>query len=222
MAYQSSNNTLPSEIKYSGIENRNFLSPVGFKLSIDKIRGVDFFCQSASIPAVSLDAADTYTRFNKIPQPGDELQYEQLQLSFLIDENLKNWYQVHDWMREIATPKSSKEFEYKRGKLSSDNRNTKPTDLSNISNQWRSDCSLFILSSNYQPVAEFIFRDAWPTSLSTLTFDSSVQDLQYFTAQLTLSYTYYDYYVYEAATATDASMQPTYRLTDRGGTIEGL
>ena len=125
-------------------------------------------------------------------------------------------------MREIATPKSSKEFEYKRGKLSSDNRNTKPTDLSNISNQWRSDCSLFILSSNYQPVAEFIFRDAWPTSLSTLTFDSSVQDLQYFTAQLTLSYTYYDYYVYEAATATDASMQPTYRLTDRGGTIEGL
>ena len=222
MAFQSENRTLPAEMRYSGIENRNFLSPVGFKLSIDKIRGVDFFCQSASIPAIGLGSADTYTRFNKIAQPGDELQYDELQLSFLIDENLKNWYQVHDWMREIATPKSSKEFQYKRGEIASNNKNTKPSDLANVSNQWRSDCSLFILSSNYQPVAEFIFRDAWPTSLSTLTFDTSVQDLQYFTAQITLSYTHYDHYIYDAAEATDASMEANYRTSERGATIEGL
>lgn len=219
MALQSSNQTLPSEIQYSGIENRNFLSPVGFKLSIDKLRGVDFFCQSASIPAINLGVADTYTRFNKIPQPGDELDYQELQLSFLIDENMKNWYQVHDWMREIATPKSSKEFQYKRGEVESDNPNTKPSDLSTVSNQWRSDCSLFILSSNYQPVAEFIFRDAWPTSLSTLNFDASIQDLQYFTAQVSLKYTYYDYYIRDAAEATDASMNATYRVSEQGVTL---
>ena len=222
MAEQSYSNSLPADQSLLGIENRNFLSPVGFRLSIDKLRGVDFFCQAANIPAISLGAAETFTRFNKINQPGDELQYQELELSFLIDENMKNWYQVHDWMREIATPKSSKEFQYKRGEIESDNKNTKPSDLSNISNQWRSDCSLFILSSNYQPVAEFIFRDAWPTSLSTLTFDSSVQDLQYFTAQVSLSYTHYDYYIYDAAEATDASMTANYRTSEKGVSIEGL
>ena len=219
MALSCTNNSLPPYDVNTGIENRNFLSPIGFRFVIDKMRGVDFFCQSATLPSVSLGAVDTFTRFNKIPQPGDELQYGELDIRFLVDENMKNWYQVHDWMREIATPKTSKEFEYKRGEVESLNPNTKPSDLSTVSNQWRSDCSLFILSSNYQPVAEFIFRDAWPTSLSTLNFDASVQDLQYFTAQVSLKYTYYDYYIRDAAEATDASMNATYRISEQGVTL---
>ena len=31
-------------------QNRNFLTPVGFKLDLELFAGVDFFCQSASIP----------------------------------------------------------------------------------------------------------------------------------------------------------------------------
>ena len=62
-------------------------------------------------------------------------------------------------------------------------------------NQWKSDASLFILSSNYRPVAEFVFRDAFPISLTTLNFDSSVPDISYFTAEVVLRYNYYDYYI---------------------------
>ena len=187
MTKQTDNFSLPYEEHNFSIENRNFLSHIGFKFSVERMAGVDFFCQSASIPAISMQAADQPTRFNKIPQPGDELYYQDLYIKFLVDENMKNWYQVHDWMREIATPVSSDEFEYSRGDLRSDvdsfevtkrgpntraNRMRAPL-AGDWANQWMCDCSLFILSSNYRPVAEVIFRNAWPSSLTTLNLKKS-------------------------------------------------
>ena len=220
MAVQTDNYTLPPRQQYTTIENRNFLSPIGFKFNIDRARGVDFFCQSANIPAMSIGAADTYTTVNKIPQPGDEIQYEDLFIRFLVDENMKNWYQIADWMREIATPYSAREFKYDRGSIKSIYPREATYDIATANNQWRCDCSLFVLSSNYRVVSEFIFHDAWPTQLSTLNFDASVPDVNYFTAEVGLKYTYYDYFIHEAATATDVTMPPDYRRSSMGVDLE--
>ena len=220
MSNQSFNNSLPSDQAFTGIENRNFLSPIGFKFNIGKMKGVDFFCQAASIPAIKADTAIQDTRFNSIPQPGDELQYEPLKIRFLIDENMKNYYQVHDWMRTITNPVKDSEFTYDRGDIGANfKRYNQPDNVAGWTNQWKSDASLIILSSNYQPVAEFVFRDCFPTSLSTLNFDAAVQDIQYFTAEITLAYTYFDYYIYDAASATDSSMQRTYQISGKGATL---
>ena len=220
MSVPSDNQSLPPREQYLTIENRNFLSPVGFMFTIERLRGVDFFCQSANIPALSLGSADTGTLLNKIKNPGDELQYEDLYLRFLVDENMKNWYQVANWMREIATPYSNTEFRYNRGSIKSVNKRMSTYDVASANNQWRCDCSLLILSSNYRVVSEIVFRDAWPTSLSTLNFDSSVPDVNYFTAEVGLKYNYYDYFIYEAAQATDATMSPNYRRSSRGVILE--
>ena len=220
MAVPSEARSLPPREQYMTIENRNFLSPIGFKFTIDRMRGVEFFCQSASIPSISLGSADTATRLNKIKNPGDELQYEDLFLRFLVDENMKNWYQVHDWMREIATPYSTREFKYNRGDIPSVNKGEAGVDRASGNNQWRCDCSLLVLSSNYRVVSEFVFRDAWPTSLTTLNFDASAPDVNYFTAEVSLKYNYYDYFIYEAATATDATMPADYRRSSLGATLE--
>jgi len=221
MSVPSNNNSLVPEERNFNIENRNFLSPVGFKFTINKMRGVDFFCQSASIPSISMGSANQGTRFNAIPHPGDELNYEDLFIKFMVDENLKNWQQVHDWMRGITTPYSESEFTYSRDGMKSRYRSTRPISVFG-DNDWRSDCSLFVLSSNYQPVAEFIFRDAFPINLSTVTFDSGAGDADYISAETTLKYTYYDYYIYEAAEATDASMEPTYRTSNRGTNVNSI
>ena len=231
MTKQSDNFTIPYDEQFFTIENRNFLSPIGFKFVIEKIKGVDFFCQSASVPSISMQAADQPTRFNKVPQPGDELYYQDLYIKFLVDENMKNWQQVHDWMREIATPVAASEFGYSRGALRSENdievigtgadklASFRADLYGNWANQWKSDCSLFILSSNYRPVAEVVFRDAWPSSLTTLNFDAGVPDINYFTAELSMKYSNYDVYIYEAAEATDATMKPNYRISSLGRQI---
>ena len=229
MAQESHNRTLPPESFFTGIENRNFLSPIGFKLAVDKLHGVDFFCQSASVPAISMGSADTATRINKLRHPGDELNYEDLFIRFLVDENMKNWYQVHDWMREITTPVTTKEFTFNRGTYRSINQGLDPSleagdnqgsyMRGEWTNQWKSDVSLFILSSNYRPVAEFVFRDAFPITLTTLNFDASVPDINYFTAEVTMRYNYFDYFIYPAATATDASMETNYQRTSLGNPL---
>ena len=218
MANQSYNNSLPSDQRRLGLENRNFLSPIGFRFQISKAPSVGFFCQSASIPAISMGTADQPTRLNKIYQPGDELYYEPLYVKFLIDENMKNYYQIHDWIRRITTPVASQEFTYNTGDDGVDDRVPyEPRDRQGLAkwgnNQWRCDCSLFVLSSNHRPVAEFIFKDCFPISLSTINFDASVTEINYFTAEVSFRYNYFNYLVYDAAKATDDSMKGTYSET---------
>ena len=217
MAQQSDPLSQPKREQFVGIENRNFLSPIGFKFAISKMRGVDFFCQSASIPSISMGSADQPTRFNKVRHPGDELYYDDLHLKFLVDENMKNWYQVHDWMRKITTPYSSEEFTYDRGTMESINPLKRAQGYEMFgNNDWQSDCSLYILSSNYRPVAEFVFKDAFPIVLTTLNFDASVPDVNYFTAEVTMRYNYYNYFIYDAAEATDGSMRANYQVSEKG------
>ena len=217
MSKETANDTLPKREQFVSIENRNFLSPIGFKFAISKMRGVDFFCQSASIPSISMGTAEQPTRFNKVPHPGDELYYEDLHIRFMVDENMKNWYQVHDWMRKITIPYAAEEFTYDRGTMQGKNPAKRQQGYDMFgSNDWRSDASLFILSSNYRPVAEFIFKEAYPISLTTLNFDASVPDVNYFTAEVVMRYTYYNYFIYDAAEATDRSMIPNYQVSEKG------
>ena len=217
MSQPSQNDSLPIEERKKYIENRNFLSPIGFEFTVSKMPGVQFFCQAASIPAISMGAAIQGTRLNQIYQPGDELYYEPLYVKFLVDENMKNYYQVHDWIRRLTTPVVSQEFTYNTGDDIDDKTPNYYRDRRGMNkwgeNQWRCDCSLFVLSSNYQPVAEFIFKDCFPISLSTLNFDAGSGDLEYFTAEVSFRYNYFNYNVWDAARATDISMPPTYRQT---------
>ena len=236
MTKQTDNFTLPYGEQSLTIENRNYLSPIGFRLVVQKMRAVDFFCQSASVPAVTTGFVKQPTRFNMIPQPGDELYYDNLVVRFLVDENMKNYYQVHEWMRKTTTPVESEEFTYSRGQIRSKNQPFKVTEESPITpglqveraslegdwgNQWKSDVSLFILSSNYQPVSEFIFRDAFPISLTTLNFNASTPDINYFTAEVRMAYTNFDPVILPAATATDTTMPRTDRVSALGVPLGG-
>ena len=143
MSQPTVNNSLPIEHQPDLIENRNFLSPVGFQFLVSKIKGATFFCQSASIPAIPMGVANQTTRLNTVYQPGDELYYEPLFIRFLIDENLKNYYQIHDWIRRITTPYASQEFTYNTLDDAADDRIPyAPRDVKNKGvweNQWKCD-----------------------------------------------------------------------------------
>jgi len=78
---------------------------------------------------------------------------------------------------------------------------------------------LFGISDSFSNMISFslnFFKDCFPISLTTLNFDASVQDISYFTAEAVFRYNYFNYKVMDAATATDASMEPTYRRSERG------
>ncbi len=189
------------------IENKNYLSPSAFLLIFNKLPGITFMCQKTNIPGISTGVAIQPTRLNKVPHPSDELRYEDLEIEFLIDENLKNWVQLHDWLRGITNAVRADEFIFNRGKIQSPYE-PRPDDINKLDPelQERSEATLIILSSNYQPVCNIVYHDVFPTAVSPLPFDTTVNDIRYLTARALFSYTYYDIEVQPAANATDETM----------------
>ena len=80
------------------IQNRNFLSPVGFKFTLAKEPKVSFFSNSAVIPDITLGTAIQPTYLKDIDIPGDKLQYGEFSLRFLVDENMENYMSIHNWL----------------------------------------------------------------------------------------------------------------------------
>ena len=67
------------------------LSPAGFLFNITKEPKVSFFCTSASIPSITLATEIQPSYLKDIDVPGEKLEYENLSVRFLVDEDLKNY-----------------------------------------------------------------------------------------------------------------------------------
>ena len=70
------------------IQNRNFLSPIGFKFTLTKSPKISFFANSARIPEINLGTAIQPTYLKDIDIPGDKLTYGDFNLRFIVDEQL--------------------------------------------------------------------------------------------------------------------------------------
>ena len=71
-------------------ENNNFLSPLGFRFIVKKLPLVNFFCQSASLPSVSLTETEIPNPLIRIPLAGTKLTYAPLDIRFRVDKDMKN------------------------------------------------------------------------------------------------------------------------------------
>ena len=164
------------------IENRNFLSPIGFQFALNKVPKATFFSNSARIPDISLGTAIQPVYLKDIDVPGDKLSYGDFNLRFLVDENLTNYMAIHNWMTGLGYPESTKEFK------------DATTDADGLRDREEvfSDGSLSILNSNFRQVAVVKFKDLFPVFLTSLEFEATDTDVNYFTAEVTFKYTIYE------------------------------
>ena len=169
------------------IENRNFLSPVGFKFSLKRAPGLAFFCNQANIPSMDLGIAEQPTYLRDIPTPGDKIQFGDLTLRFLVDEDLMNYMEIQNWIRGLGYPEKISEF----NDLENQSILGAETKFGQSGDDIYSDATLQILSNNLVPQFQVIFSDCFPYSLSTVTFDATDTDIEYFTADVSFKYTIY-------------------------------
>ena len=167
------------------IGNRNFLSPVGFKFSLKRTPGVAYFCNEANIPDMSLAIAEQPTYLRDIPIPGDKIDFGDLSLRFMVDEDLTNYMEIQNWIRGLGYPQSIKEYQdLEKKAYIKQTFGQKRQDI-------YSDGTLQILSNNLVPKFQVLFDDLFPYSLSTITFDATDTDIEYFTAEVSFKYTLY-------------------------------
>ena len=176
------------------IDNRNFLAPTGFKFSLKRSPGVAFFCNQANIPDLNLGIAIQPSYLKDIDVPGDKISFGDLTLRFLVDEDLVNYMEIQNWIRGLGYPESLTQFD----KLESEA--VLPGNFGRAGDNIYSDGTLQILSSNLVPKFNVNFKDLFPYSISTVSFDATDTDIEYFTADVSFKYTIY--------TLTDLSNTP--------------
>ena len=163
------------------INNRNFLSGIGFKFNLGRFPKVDFFCNTARIPEITLDTTTQPSYLKNIDVPGEKISYGDLTIQFLVDENMENYKIVHDWITGLGFPETAQQFI---------DKTTDRDGLRDMKEQF-ADGTLRILNSNFNEVAKVKFLDMFPVSLSSLDFDATSTDVNYFTAQASFKYTVY-------------------------------
>jgi hypothetical protein len=165
--------------------NKNFLSPLGFTFSIKKTPTVNYFCQTAEIPTISLGQADIQTPFVRIPVPGDHIEFGTFTMSFLVDEDLRNYTEIFDWIIALGFPDNFNQFRSvasnTRGQFLGQSNPLSGTGV-------YSDASLMVLNSVKAPILEVVLKDAYPVSLSGVDFNTQSSDVDYVAATATFAY----------------------------------
>ena len=149
--------------------NRNYLSPVGFQLKLEMFEGVDFFCQRANLPGITAKYTEVPTRFRDFPVlGGGGVSFDDLNLTFIIDEDLRNYYSIHEWIRKNGSSEGTVngEVDYSNGQL-------------------------MIVTSNYNAAFFVDYENLFPVNLSPIDFDATVNEIEYFTAEVTFKFTNY-------------------------------
>jgi len=149
--------------------NRNFLNPIGYILKLEKFAGVDFFCQAANVPDVSMPTTEVASRFRNLPiYPGGGVTFGDFSVRFIVDEELKNYYSIHSWMRDVGNADQMPR--------------TTPEDDIYTGGQ------LHIVTSSYNPAFVVDFQNLFPVALTNLQFDATITDVEYLTAEVTFKH----------------------------------
>ena len=161
------------------IENRNFLSPIGFKFSLAKFPKISYFCQTANIPSMNLSIQQQSTPFRSLPLEGF-IEYDPLTLSFLVDENLENYLILHNWIRALGTPDDTLERRSYKLKMQQE--------FGKDNNDLYADGTLMVLNSNFNHNFDVVFEDLMPIGLNALEFNATVDGTEYAMAQVSFRY----------------------------------
>ena len=184
-------NRQPTALDYS--------SPTQFRFLINQLPKVQYFTTEANIPGITLGEGTFSTPLKDLTLLGDKLSYDDLTISFIVDENLENYIEMHTWLTSIGFPKDRKQFSDFRSTTSNVATATRgeSKDIGDVRATtpelaMTSDAVMTILTNKNNPVVECRFADVFPTSLSGLSYSQNQTDVEYLTAEVNFKYQIYE------------------------------
>lgn len=172
--------------------NLDFARTTQFRFSILKIPNTEYHVTEANLPGIAFGGdAILNTRYTSMPFMGDTLDYSPLELTFMVQEDLSNWREIHDWMSGIGFPRDTKQYADAIAEASEEKGATTKGGLANPS-VLTTDATLTLLTNKNNPVIQVNFRNCYPTSLSGLSFTTQDADATPLTATVTMSYDIYE------------------------------
>lgn len=141
----------------------------GFRMVFQKAPNTSYFCQNFIMPSVTVQETLVARPQTDAYFPGDKIQFEPLNVTMLVAENMENYAEIYDWLnRSVKTLNSEDKYD---------------------------DITVYILSSKNNPNAIIRFHNAFPTNIGSISF--SVQDADITYAQVDVTFRY-DYFTFES------------------------
>lgn len=137
-------------------DNVNYLQPSNFKITIErqKYGNLQFFAQSVVHPGIAVSSAQVpFSRIQTVSVPGDTLNFDELQIDLIIDEDMNSYTEIFNWIKSLTDSRSN------------------PTE-----NFIEQDIQVSILSSSNNVIKTIKYLNAVPTSIGSITFTASLSD----------------------------------------------
>lgn len=170
--------------------NTDLLQSTKFRVIFDKFPTMTYFCTSANLPGVSLTEIIYPTSLLDVYVPGEKILYDTFNITFLVDEDLRAWTEIHDWIRGLTFPTEFEEFVNLKNITS---QQTPAIAQKGTNNVGMSDAVLTLHTNKNNPNVRFRFIDLFPTSVSTIVFNTGDTAENIMTADATFRFAYYNY-----------------------------
>jgi hypothetical protein len=165
--------------------NPNFLAPNKFQLNFARTPNLQYFCQTITLPGIATSEIAITNPFVELYSPGEKAVYDQLNVTFMVDEGMLAWLEIHDWLRALTFPTDFEEYT-QLGKLN------KFTTTANAKTPQYADGSITILSASNRPYFKFNFVNLFPIAIGGFMLSSTDTPETVITSDATFRFTYYD------------------------------
>lgn len=153
--------------------NPNLLLGTAARFYLKRVPAVTYFCSSVNLPGWTAGIAETPSRFNRIPMPGNSFTWSELRMTVKMDEDLVGWRELLAWAQSFTT---------------GENHVGKYNDLTEVF----SDGLLVIYSNSKIPKWEVKFVNMLPTNVSDVDFNQDSPEPAILQFDATFRYHYYE------------------------------
>ena len=150
--------------------NLNQLNVVSFETNFLRMPGVNYFCQRVSIPGITLSNSIFSTPYANIPIEGDILEFEDLTIGFIVDEDMQNYLELYNWLQSLGFPDKYSQYD-------------------NEDSSIKSDMNILLHTNKSNPNYSIVFKDVFPVSLGAISFDTNATSLDPIVIDATFKYT---------------------------------
>ena len=150
--------------------NLNQLNVVSFESNFLRMPNINYFCQRVGIPGITLSNTILSTPFANIPIEGDVLEFEDLTIGFIVDEDMQNYLEIYNWLQSLGFPEKFPQYDNETLKI-------------------KSDVNILIHTNKSNPNYSIVFKDVFPVSLGAISFDTNATSLDPIVNDATFKYT---------------------------------
>jgi hypothetical protein len=140
-------------------------------------------CQRVLIPSISLASIERATPFITTPIPGEIMQFAELNIQFIVDENMHNYKTIYNWMVALGFPEDHRQYTDYIGAQGA-------AVYSELARNY-SDATVSVLNSQNVATNYFKFYDIFPISLDPVQLEATAMDVNYVIGSATFKYSYF-------------------------------